>query len=374
MIPRRLTQNITEKLFKNKALIVLGPRQVGKSTLLKLIEDNITEDVILLNCDNNEVRKDLTDASVNQIKRLIGKSKIVFIDEAQRVKNIGLTLKLFTDQISDVQLIVTGSSSLELSDEINEPLTGRKLEYLLFPFSIFELVEHFGFIHERPNLETRVVYGMYPDIVNHPGNEKEYLQNLVSSYLYKDVFMFQDIRKPELIEKLLEALALQVGSEVSLHELAGLLGTDSHTIERYIVLLEKAFVIFRLRSFNRNIRTELKKGRKIYFYDNGIRNAIIGNYTPLASRTDTGALWENFFISERTKFLAYNKIYSKQYFWRTQQQQEIDYLEELDNQLSAFEIKWNLRKKVNFPRNFIDKYLDSKRIVINPENFWDHLD
>ncbi len=373
MLKRDLTDTIIQKLFKRKALVILGPRQVGKSTLLDLVNNQLENKALLLNCDNPEIKNDLTNVTITQIKRLIGNHKIVFIDEAQRVKNIGLTLKLFTDQLKDVQLIVTGSSALELSDEVNEPLTGRKLEYRLFPFSISELVAHFEFINERPNLEARLVFGMYPDIVNNPGNEEEYLQNLVSSYLYKDMFMYQDIRKPDLIEKLLEALALQMGSEVSFHELARLLGTDSHTIERYIVLLEKAFIIFRLRSFSRNVRTELKKSRKIYFYDNGIRNAIIGNYSSFSSRTDAGALWENFFVSERTKFLHYKKIYVKQYFWRTRQQQEIDYLEEFNAQINAFEIKWNEKKRIKFPKTFISGYPDANTTVVNRENFWEYL-
>jgi len=373
MISRQLQQVITDKLFKNKALIILGPRQVGKSTLLEILQSQLKQDVLLLNCDNNEIKKDLTNPSLNNLKRLIGNNKIIFIDEAQRVKNIGMTLKLFTDQMADIQLIVTGSSSLELSNEINEPLTGRKLEYQLFPLSISELINHFGFIQERANLETRLIFGMYPDIINNPGSEREYLQNLVSSYLYKDVFIYQDIRKPDLIEKLLEALALQVGSEVFFSELASTTGTDSHTVQRYISLLEKAFIVFRLRSFSRNVRSELKKSRKIYFYDNGVRNAIMGNFSSISSRTDSGALWENFLISERMKYLHYNKTYAKRYFWRTRQQQEIDYIEEFDGRIDAYEIKWNPGKKVTFPRNFKSNYPEANLFVLNQDNFWEFL-
>ncbi|MDR4988665.1 MAG: ATP-binding protein, partial [Bacteroidales bacterium] len=286
MFLRQLQPIIEQKLFQGKALIILGPRQVGKSTLLNMISDGLKKDMLFLNCDNNDTKKQLSEPGINELRRIVGKSELVFIDEAQRVLNIGLTLKLIIDQIPEVQLIVTGSSSLELSNLVNEPLTGRKFEYQLFPLSFQEISNHFGYIEAKRNLHQFIVFGTYPDVLNNPGNEPEVLSNLVSSYLFKDVFMYQDIRKPEFIEQLLEALAFQMGSEVSFHELAQLLKSDSHTVQRYISLLEKAFIIFRLRSFSRNVRNELKKSRKIYFYDNGIRNAILGNYSQLDSRTD----------------------------------------------------------------------------------------
>lgn len=373
MIARSLQNIILDKIGKGKAIIIFGPRQVGKSTLLNNIEQTENEKLIFLDCDNNEIKKALTDASLTQIKRIIGNNNIIIIDEAQRVKNIGLTLKLITDQIKPKQLLVSGSSSFDLSNEINEPLTGRKFEYHLYPFSLKELVDHFGFLEESRNLQYRMIFGMYPDVINNQGNETEILKNISSSYLFKDVFSFQDMRKPEFIESLLEALALQLGSEVSFNELAQLLGSNPHTVQKYIGLLERAFIIFRLRSFNRNARNEIKKGRKFYFYDNGIRNAIIGNYSLLNQRTDIGALWENFVVSERMKYLSYNKIYANRYFWRTAQQQEIDYLEEYNGQLTAFEIKWNSNKKVSFPKTFTTNYPDTKLNTINPENIWDFV-
>jgi predicted AAA+ superfamily ATPase len=373
MINRELENIIIGRLFQGKAIIILGPRQVGKSTLLNMIRLRLNKKTLLLNCDNNDIKRQLTDPGVNDLHRLLGDNELVLIDEAQRVMNIGLTLKLITDQLPEKQLIVTGSSSLELSNIVNEPLTGRKFEYQLFPVSMKEWVGHTGFIDSNRNLEQYLLYGTYPDILNHPGNEPELLNNLVSSYLYKDVLMYQDVRKPEFIEQLLEALALQVSSEVSYSELARLLKTDSHTVQRYISLLEKAFIIFRLRSFSRNVRNELKKSRKIYFYDNGIRNAILGNFSPVGSRTDIGMLWENFFISERMKFLHYNKIYAKRYFWRTTQQQEIDYLEECDGKLTAIEIKWNAQKRVHFPRTFQAHYPDVSIHHVTRENFWEFL-
>lgn len=373
MIDRTLYHLIQEKLFKGKALIILGPRQVGKSTLLKMIAKEVEQDVLFLDCDLNDIKKQLTEPGINELKRLIGSHKLVFIDEAQRVMNIGLTLKLITDQMPGVQLVVTGSSSLDLSNLVNEPLTGRKYEYQLFSLSVKELTDHSGYLETRRNLPQHLVFGTYPDVINHPGEEPEVLNNLVGSYLFKDIFMYQDIRKPEFIEQLLEAIALQLGSEVSFNELAQLLKTDPHTVQRYISLLEKAFIIFRLRSYSRNVRNELKKSRKIYFYDNGVRNAILGNYSPIQSRTDAGALWENFFIAERMKFLHYNKIYAKRYFWRTTQQNEIDYLEESDGVLTAFEVKWKSTRKVKFPLTFTSNYPDAQTQVVHPENFWEFL-
>lgn len=373
MINRVLENLLNEKLFKGKAIIILGPRQVGKSTLLKMIESKQEKKILNLNCDNNDIRKLLTEPGINDLRRLIGDYELVLIDEAQRVLNIGLTLKLITDQIPDVQLIVTGSSSLELSNQVNEPLTGRKFEYQLFPLSIKELVDHFGFIEVQRNLKHYMVFGNYPDVINHPGNEAEILNNLVGSYLFKDVFMFQDIRKPEFIEQLLEALALQVASEVSYNELAHLLKTNSHTVQRYISLLERAFIIFRLRSYSRNVRNEIKKSRKIYFYDNGVRNAILRNFSAVASRTDSGALWENFFIAERMKHLHYNKLFPHRYFWRTAQQQEIDYIEEFDGRLAAFEIKLNPKAKVIFPKTFTANYPGSSTHIVNPDSFWEYI-
>ena len=373
MIKRTLTETITKKSVEGKAIIVFGPRQVGRSTLLNLIKESVTEKSVFLDCDSLEIKKMLEGSNVNNLKRIITKDSTVFIDEAQRVKNIGLTLKIIIDQIKPKKLYVSGSSAFNLSNEINEPLTGRKLEYHLFPFSLKELVDHYGFLEESQNIEYRMIFGMYPDIINNPGNETELLKNLTDSYLFKDIFTFQDMRKPEMLQDLLEALAHHIGSEVSFNELAQITGSNPHTVQKYIGMLERAFVVFRLRSFNRNARNEIKKGIKIYFYDNGVRNAIIGNYNQLSKRTDVGALWENFVVSERMKYLSYNKKYAKRYFWRTTQQQEIDYIEELNGQLSAFEIKWHTMRKVKFPKTFTNKYPDADLNIINPENIWDFV-
>lgn len=373
MIQRSLQKVISENLYGGKAILIYGPRQVGKSTLLQILRDNEKRDPLYLNCDHNDIRKLLTDPGIDDLRRLIGPHRMVMIDEAQRVLNIGLTLKLITDHMHEVQIVVTGSSSLDLSNQINEPLTGRKWEYQLFPLSVKELSDHTGFLEVNRNLHRYILYGTYPDVINHVGREREVLNNLVGSYLFKDVFLYQDIRKPEFIEKLLEALAMQLASEVSFNELARLLQTDPHTVQRYIGLLEKAFIVFRLRSYSRNARNELRKSRKIYFYDNGVRNAIIGNFSAVQSRSDAGLLWENFFIAERMKHLHYNKMYANRYFWRTTQQQEVDYLEESDGKLSAFEIKWNPHKRKHFPLTFTKNYPEAMCHIVTPDNFWKHV-
>ena len=268
-----------------------------------------------------------------------------------------------------MQLIATGSSAFELSNEINEPLTGRKFEFLLLPFSTGEMLQYHGLIDEKRLLENRMLYGMYPDVINNSGNEKVILNNLVDSYLFKDIFSFQDVRKPIVIEKLLEAIALQVCSEVSMNELAQLLQVDRLTVQRYIELLEKTFIIFRLPSLNRNIRTEIRKNQKIYFYDNGIRNAIISNFNSIELRTDKDALWENFLMSERMKLQRFHLLYRNNYFWRTLQQQEIDYIEEYDAKLYAYEFKWKSVKKARFPKTFLNAYPENETKVITQENY-----
>ena len=353
-----------------KAILILGPRQTGKSTLLKEIARKAQGKHLFLNCDEALSRDAIQSIrSTAELRLLIGDAKLVLIDEAQRVKDIGIRLKLMTDNLPGVKLIVSGSSALELSNVINEPLTGRKWEYLLLPFSVQEMVQHTNYLEEYSKLHARLIYGMYPEVINNPGKEPEVLNELATSYLYKDVFSFQDIRKPELLSSLLKALATMVGNEVTYNYLGKLLDCDHATIERYIDLLEKTFVIFRLSSFSRNVRTELKKSRKIYFYDNGIRNALLSAYQPLAVRQDVGALWENFMISERVKFLRHNRIWRNIYFWRTHQQQEIDYIEEYGGKLESYEFKWNPLKRVSAPKTFLAAYQDAGFHVVTPKDY-----
>lgn len=370
MISRLLQKTIESRLFAGKAIIVIGARQVGKSTLFKLILEKQDYKALQLNCDEPEVRDMLSNINTAELRLLIADNRIVVIDEAQRVENIGMTLKLITDNFPEVQLLVTGSSSFELQDKLNEPLTGRKYEYHLYPISTAELMASNGLLGVKQTLEQRLVYGSYPDILNHADDAKELLMNLAGSYLYKDLLTLESVRRPVLLGKLLTALALQVCSEVSYNELAQTVGTDNKTIEKYIDLLEKCYIVFRLNGFNRNLRTELKKSKKIYFFDNGIRNAILQNFAPLSLRQDAGALWENFIISERIKRNQYSGRYVNSYFWRTTQQQEIDYVEECDGQFSIFEMKWNPRRaNTQFPSSFLTAYDVKEKAVVTPENW-----
>lgn len=369
MIERLLKNLIEKRLYRNKAIIVIGPRQVGKTTLLKMLVSDTKNKVLEWNCDEPDVRRRLTEPTSTELQAEIGDADLILIDEAQRVKNIGITLKLLIDNYPEKQVIATGSSAIEMSNSINEPLTGRKYEYVMYPFSCEELFNEFGEQEERRMLERRLIYGSYPEVVNNSGEERETLTELVGSYLYKDIFSFQDVRKPEIIEQLLQALALQIGSEVSYNELGRLLGLNTATVQRYIDLLEKSYVVFHLRSFSRNVRSELKKSRKIYFYDNGVRNALIGDYKPLVLRNDTGALWENYIIAERLKHNAYNTFYGKSYFWRTQQQQEIDYIEDIDGVLHTYEFKWSESKHPRLTDTFAKAYPDHTFTVVSPENY-----
>ena len=373
MIQRILENVITEKFFLGKAIILLGARQVGKTTLLQQIAEKQQLSVRFYNCDEPETRDLLTNVNIATLKLAIGNNKLIIIDEAQKVENIGLTLKLIVDNFKDVQLIATGSSAFELRNKLNEPLTGRKYEYIMYPISTSELVKAEGILEEKKLFESRLIYGSYPDIINRKTDVKELLTLLIDSYLYKDILELEEIRKPALLNKLLVAIALQLGNEVSYNELAQTVLSDSKTVEKYIDLLEKCFVIFRLNALSRNLRNELKKSKKIYFYDNGVRNAILQNFSPLNLRDDTGALWENFFVSERIKQNHYNRNFAKLYFWRTTQQQEIDLVEEADGQFTAFEIKWNAKRKTNFPASFIASYPIKEMVIITPANYLDFL-
>ena len=314
MISRKLYQNIQSRLDDPKAIILHGPRQVGKTTLLQQLSTEIEADILWWNGDEPDIRSDLENATSTWLKEQIGKRKFLIIDEAQRIENIGLVIKLIVDQIPGVKVIASGSSSFDLSNKINEPLTGRKWEFLLYPVSVQEMIEHHGERQEGRLLRNRLVYGSYPEIINHPGEEREYLKELAGSYLYKDILTWENIQKPAKLEKLLQALAFQVGSQVSVNELSQTIGLDNHTVERYIDVLEKAYIIFRLQPFSRNLRNEIKKSQKIYFYDNGIRNAVINQFSSFELRQDKGQLWENFLICERRKMTHYHGKNVNRYF------------------------------------------------------------
>ena len=368
MIERTQESAIKSLIGSNKAIILMGARQVGKSTLLHSLLDG-DESVLWLNGDDDDVRDMFRIISSTRLKAIVGNRKTVVIDEAQRIEDIGLRLKLITDQLPGVQVIATGSSSFELSSKVNEPLTGRKRELKLFPLSFRELVSHTSFLEEHRMIPHRLIYGYYPEVVCSPSNEKVVLKELTDSYLYRDLLSFDTLRKPDVIVRLLKALSLQIGSQVSYNELASLLGLTSKTVEKYLDILEKSYIIFRLGSFSRNMRNELKLSRKIYFWDLGIRNAVIGNMAQLENRNDTGALWENFLIAERMKNNSYSNSFAQSYFWRTKDQSEIDYLEEEDGGLSAYEFKWNPAKsKTKCPASFAAAYPSSTYKVITPDN------
>jgi predicted AAA+ superfamily ATPase len=371
-IPRIVEKGILQRLTDNKAIIIFGPRQVGKSTLLKqLFKDN--NRVLWLYGDQPQTQSLFADISAPNIKTIIGDKKIVVIDEAQMVKDIGVKLKMFTDYLGDIKVIATGSSSFDLANKINEPLTGRKWEYQLLPLSFKEMSGEGSVLEEMERLETRLIYGYYPDVALHPGEEKERLLELVNSYLYKDVLIWENVQKAEKITKLLQALAFQVGSQVSYAEIAALVGLDSKTVERYIDLLEKAFVIYRLTSYSGNLRNELKTSKKIYFYDNGVRNALISAFNPLELRNDIGILWENFIMAELLKKDMSAKNFAHRWFWRNKQKQEIDLIHEADGVFTAYEFKWNEKKKVHCPAAFKTAYPDIGFNVINRENFFNYV-
>ena len=366
MYPRLIEKKIKAQVGSGKAIIVVGARQVGKTTLIKKILKG--QDYLFLDGDDPSIRQLLQSPNTEQIRSILAGNKIVFIDEAQRIESIGLTLKIITDQFKDVQLFVTGSSSFELGNKINESLTGRKWEYELFPIAWEEFEKKEGFVSAEQQLENRLLYGFYPDVLNHKGNERAVLKNLVSSYLYRDILSFAEIRRPEVLDKLLLALAFQIGNEVNYNELSNLVGINKITVQKYIDILEKGFIIFRLNSFSRNLRNEIKRNRKIYFYDNGIRNMITGNFSALNLRTDVGALWENFLVSERMKQNIYKETFARMYFWRTKQQQEVDYVEEKDGEIYGYEFKWQAKNKVRLPKTFVETYR-AKTKVIDRNNF-----
>jgi len=355
-----------------KVIIILGPRQVGKTTLLK--SEFGDEQALWLNGDDSDVRTHLSNPTSTYLSHIIGTESIVVIDEAQRIKNIGLTLKILHDSIPNIKVIATGSSSFELANKINEPLTGRKWEFNLWPISVGEMISHHSFLTESRLLEHRLIYGWYPEVINNPGQEIEILNQLSDSYLYKDILTWEDIKKPHKLEALVQALAFQIGQQVSYNELAQTVGLNNETITRYIDLLEKAFIVFRLPSFSRNLRNELKKSRKIYFYDVGIRNSVIKNWNPVNLRADIGSLWENFLIVERMKYKSYHSLYSNDYFWRTSAQQEIDFIEDYKGIIHAYEFKWNPKKTGKFSKSFRDAYPEHKLMNVNPNNYLDFIE
>ncbi|HOX77896.1 MAG TPA: ATP-binding protein [Bacteroidales bacterium] len=374
LITRTLQNSVEKWLFQNKVLIIYGARQVGKTTLIKQILEKFPDHSVYLNCDIFSVQQSLQTTDPERLKEFIGKARLVALDEAQRIENIGLILKILHDTVPELKIIATGSSSFDLSNKINEPLTGRAIEFILYPLSYQELSE----IYSSQELPFRWIssirFGWYPEIAAKSESDAILLlDNLTGKYLYKDIFEFETVKKPQLLVKLLQMLSLQVGSEVSVNELSVTLQVNRSTIERYLDILEKAFVIFRLYSFSRNLRQELNRKFKVYFYDVGIRNSLITNYNPPELRTDGEGLWENYFIAERLKYLQSLEIFPKRYFWRTYQGKEIDYLEETGGKLFAFECKLNPMAKAGLPKEFAASYPKHEFNVITPENYWKYL-
>lgn len=368
VIKREIEDRIEEKLFKGKAVVIYGARRVGKTTLILRLKDKYGKDCLYLNCDEPDIRDALTDKTSTELRAFTNSKRLIFLDEAQRVKNIGLTIKLLVDNFPHIQVVATGSSSFDLSNEIVEPLTGRKYEFYLYPFSLTELKKFYTPLELNRIIEKRMVFGMCPETIQNEAEAETTLRDIRRSYLFKDILEYQQVKNPQVLEKLLSALALQLGSEVSYTELASLLGIDKKTVERYIDLLAKAFVIFPLRPFSRNLRKEISKMRKIYFVDVGVRNALINNFNPPDLRQDTGSLWENFLISERLKRNNNGGFTKNTYFWRTYSQQELDYLEEEGGKLFGFEFKWG-KKKSRLPKIFGNIYPNSKLMFVNRDNF-----
>lgn len=372
LVKRTIQKNIEKALFKGKVVIIYGARQVGKTTLVTEILKKYQGQSEYFNCDEPDIREAFTEKTSTELKAFVGKKKLIVFDEAQRVKNIGLTLKLLADTFPDIQVVATGSSSFDLSNEITEPLTGRKVEFYLYPLSLVELGDIYSPLEIERLLERRMIFGMYPEIVNDGSESEGKLKVLARSYAYKDILQYEKIKNPEILEKLLQALALQIGNEVSYNELSSLVGIDKNTVANYIRILEQAFIIFRLSPFSRNLRNELKKLRKIYFYDTGVRNALINNLNPLQLRQDGGALWENFMLSERIKHNNNIDRDVNMYFWRTLQKQEIDYVEEYQGKLFGFEFKWN-KNSFRPPKAFLEAYPNSAVRLVNKENYKDFV-
>jgi uncharacterized protein len=371
-VSRTIISQLEDQLFKGKVLILYGARRTGKTTLVKHLLGKFSEKSAYINCELQEYKDALSTTNSGLLAEFIGNRELIIFDEAQHIANIGLVLKVLVDTFPQVQFIATGSSSFELSGMVSEPLTGRSRQFLLLPFSLEEIGQSLNPIQIKANLPNFLRFGLYPQVFTSIGDDKiEELAEISSNYLYKDLFQFEQIKKPDLLFKLLAAIALQTGSESSLNELAQITGTNVHTVKRYLELLEKSFVIFRLNSFSRNLRKELAKSQKIYFYDVGIRNAIIRNFNEMNLRTDAGGLWENFCITERIKFNQNHRRFVNTYFWRTYDQKEIDYIEEKDGHLTCFEFKYAEGAMGKFPAEFSETYPNSSFKVITPGNFYE---
>jgi len=373
-IPRAIEIDILKNLKPNKAVVIYGPRRVGKTTLLHRLAKKISQPILWLNGDDIDIQESLSLQSLEKLKSIVGKYRVIMIDEAQRIQKIGHTLKLIVDGIPRIKIVATGSSSFELAHQVGEPLVGRKWQYTLYPIAQLELSSLENHLETKGKLESRLIYGSYPEVILADGYQEKIsiLESVVDGYLFKDIFTLEGIKKPTKVISLAKALALQIGNQVSLSELSRTLGINLATVERYLDLLEKTFVIKRVSGFSRNLRKEITKTCRYYFWDNGVRNVLINNFNPLTIRTDIGQLWENYLFIERMKKRDYQKIYSNIYFWRTHDRQEIDLIEERGGKLFGIEFKWQA-KKPRVPRDWLKTYPKAKYSVIHRENYLDFI-
>ncbi len=373
LIRRKLQEGLEQSLFQGKIIILYGPRQVGKTTMVKQLLEEHKEQSLYLNCEILSVNQALSEPEPKKLKSYFGDNKIVVLDEAQKITNIGTVLKVFVDTYPEVQIIATGSSSFDLANVTSEPLTGRTNQFILYPLSFAEIMESSDRLSAEAKLENLLRYGAYPEVfllAEEAAGAR--LNEISSNYLYKDVLNFDRIKKSNVIVNLLQLLALQLGNEVSYQEIAKALGISRLTVQKYIDILEKAFVLFSLRAFSRNLRKEISKSIKVYFYDLGIRNSLIQNYNQLSIRNDLGALWENFLLIERLKKWSYNNIFANRFFWRTYDQKEIDYIEEREGKLFAYEFKWG-KGTSPAPTDFLKTYPNAEFKLINQSNYFDFV-
>ena len=378
LIERNIKTQIESALYKGKVIIIYGLRRVGKTTLANQILENqkkLGKKIKYFNCEMFSVKQSLESNNEQELKKFLGDADLVVLDEAQNVQNIGLTLKIIVDTYPEIQIIATGSSSFDLANEVGEPLVGRKRDFILYPLSIKELIDYSGYSNIVSNMEIILRYGTYPTVyLNSEEEARIELEEIASSYLYKDILIFERLKNSNIILNLLQMLAMQIGNEVSYNELSKKLGISVHTVEKYIDLLEKCFIVFTLRALTRNLRNEVsRKSKKIYFYDLGIRNALIQNFNPVNIRNDIGALWENFCIVERLKYNQAKQRFVNKYFWRMYSGQEIDYVEEHSGVFEASEFKYNKDAKFKKPTNFLNNYDNSTVQVVHSQNWYDFL-
>ena len=367
---RDLAEIVLKKIQPNKVVIVFGARRVGKTMLVKEIIEKLGEPCLSLNGEDITVHDKHALRTAENFRQIIGSYKLLYIDEAQKIPEIGQKLKLMVDEIDGLKIIISGSSSFDIHNEAGEPLTGRKYSFNLYGLSENEYNQVENNITKIDKLKERLIYGNYPELMHLPNQDekKDYLNEMISSYLLKDILVFENIKNSQKIFNLLRLIAFQIGSEVSLQELGNQLSISKNTVEKYLDLLSKVFILHKLEGFSRNMRKEVTKNSKWYFLDNGIRNAIIANFNPVNARNDIGQLWENYMISERIKVQEYRRIYSNNYFWRTYEQQEIDWVEERDGSLFGYEFKWK-ESKVKIPSQWQNSYSDAHFEVINNSNF-----